>query len=583
MDARTIPELILRAYETYRKPDAFLVKRAGRWEPVAMASVLTRVRALTDALRARGVARGERVVLLAESSLEWALADMAIMSLGAVTVPIYPTLPAHEIGPLLADSGAVGAFASTKEQREKLESARGAGGGGGSAPALRWVWCYGEEALPGGASGESTAIAAGEGVASVDLGDERAGAAASIDLPKPEDLASIIYTSGTTGVPKGVMLTHANLVAQARIALEAMPISTNDIYLSFLPLSHVLERGSGLYTMLAAGATVAYAESFDRMAANLLEVRPTIIMAVPRFYEKVLARATDAAAAAGFPRAQLFRWAVRVAMDWAERRTAGRAVSPGLAFQHALAGALVYSMLAKRFGGRVHLRISGGAPLNREVALFFLGVGQPILQGYGLTETSSAICVHRFDGHRIGTVGPPFPEVEVRIAEDGEILVRGPVIMKGYWNRPKETAEALQDGWLHTGDIGAIDPDSHLRITDRKKDLIVTSIGKKVAPQPIEEALKSSPRIQEALVLGDGRKYLGALIVPTAGVTREEIGAEIERVNETLAPFEKIRKFDLIPDDLSVESGALTPSLKLKRKQVADRYRDVIERLFAGA
>jgi len=559
VDVRTIPDLIQNAFEMHRKPDAFLVKREGVWVPVSMAEVLARVRAVMGALRTRGVGRGDRVVLLAESSLEWALADMAIMSLGAITVPIYPTLPAYEIAPLLSDSGAVGAFVSTREQHEKLESARG------KTSAVRWIWCYGEEPLPEGEGELGLAPPTGA------------------EAPRPYDLASINYTSGTTGTPKGVMLTHDNLVAQARIALEAIPISEKDVYLSFLPLSHVLERGSGLYTMMAGGATIAYAESFERMAANLVEVRPTIIMAVPRFYEKVYSRAMDSAAGAGFPSATIFPWAARVAIQWAELRSAGRSVPPGLAVQHALASALVYSKLAKRLGGRVGLRISGGAPLGRETALFFYGAGQPIFEGYGLTETSSAICVNRFGDHRVGTVGPPFPEIQIRIAEDGEILVHGPIVMKGYWQRPKETAEALQDGWFHTGDIGAVDPDGHLRITDRKKDLIVTSIGKKIAPQPIEEALKASPRIVEALVLGDGKKYVGALIVPAKDTTREQVGEEVERVNAKLANYEKIRKFELIPDDLSVESGSLTPSLKVKRKTVAERHRDAIERIFAGA
>jgi len=559
VDVLTIPDLIQSAFETHRKPDAFLVKREGAWTPVSMADVLARVRAVMGALRTRGVRHGDRVVLLAESSLEWALADMAIMSLGAVTVPIYPTLPAYEIAPLLSDSGAIGAIASTKEQREKLQSALG------KTSSVRWIWCYGEEPLPEGEGMLGLAPPTGE------------------EAPRPGDLASINYTSGTTGTPKGVMLTHENLVAQARIALEAMPVTERDVYLSFLPLSHLLERGSGLYTMMSGGATIAYAESFERMAANLLEVRPTIIMAVPRFYEKVYSRAMDAAAAAGFPSSKIFPWAARVAIQWAELNSNRRAAPAGLALQHALAGALVYSKLAKRLGGRVHLRVSGGAPLGRETALFFYGAGQPIFEGYGLTETSSAICVNRFGDHRVGTVGPPFPEVQVRIADDGEILIHGPIVMKGYWQRPKETSEALQDGWFHTGDIGAIDSDSHLRITDRKKDLIVTSIGKKIAPQPIEEALKSSPRIVEALVLGDGKKYVGALIVPAKGVTREQVGEEVERVNGTLANYEKIRKFELIPDDLSVESGSLTPSLKVKRKKVAERHRDAIERIFAGA
>jgi long-chain acyl-CoA synthetase len=252
-----------------------------------------------------------------------------------------------------------------------------------------------------------------------------------------------------------------------------------------------------------------------------------------------------------------------------------------LALQHAVAHALVYRKLGSRLGGRLRLRVSGGAALNREVALFFYGVGQPIHEGYGLTETASAISVNRFGDQRIGTVGTPFDEIEVKIAEDGEILVKGPVVMKGYWNRPEETAKALEGGWFHTGDIGTIDPDGHIRITDRKKDIIVTSGGKKVAPQLIENALKESPRVHEVLVLGEGRKYIAALIVPEGSATREEIAPDVERVNSGLANFEKIRRFEVIPNDLSVANGTLTPSLKLKRQAVADKHRDLIQRLFA--
>ena len=585
MDVRTVPELIRYAVENHEKPDAFLVKREGRWEPVSLASVVARADALTAALRARGVGFGDRVVIIGESRLEWAIADMAILSIGAVTVPIYPTLPAGQIAPLLVDSGAVGAFASNKEQREKLESLRG------EAPALRWIWCYGEEPLPAGAPGSATAAASaaapptagGTGAPTAESAAGGAPTTTAATAPKPDDLATIIYTSGTTGVPKGVMLTHGNIAAESILSLSLLKLTTTDVYLSFLPLSHVFERCAGLYTMLYAGATIAYAESFDRMPLNLGEVRPTIILAVPRFYEKLLERAAEASSKAGFPKAQIFTWSKRVAVAWAQLHDAGRPVPIGLSLQHALAGRLVYSKLAQRLGGRVRLRISGGAALNREVADFFYGAGQPIFEGYGLTETSAAICISTFGRHRIGTVGPLMPEMEVRIADDGEVLVRGPVVTTGYWKRPEDTAAAIQNGWFHTGDIGEMGADGLLRITDRKKDLIVTSGGKKVAPQALEGKLKGSPRIAEALVLGEGRKYVAALIIPASGATREAIAKDVEQVNASLAQFEKIKRFELIPDDLTVENGYLTPSLKVKRKAVAERHRDVIARLFEGA
>jgi long-chain acyl-CoA synthetase len=562
-EVETIPQLLQRALETHHKKDAFLVKRDGRWTPIAMETVMSRVGALVAALRSRGVKHGDRVAILAETSLEWALADMAILTIGAVTVPIYPTLPAAQVAPLLVDSGTTGIFVSSKAQQEKVESVRS------QCPDVAWVWCFEADGPPDGAGAGGASVAGG-------------GAGGS-RVPGPDDLATIIYTSGTTGIPKGVMLTQGNVVAQVRLSLAAFSLTSDDVYLSFLPLSHVFERCSGLYTMLHAGATIAYAESIDRMPGNLAEVRPTILLAVPRFYEKLMARAIEGSKSAGFPKANIFQWAYRVAVRTAEQRDAGRTVSPWLSFQHALANKLVYSKIAQRLGGRVRLRVSGSAPLNREVALFFDGAGQPIFEGYGLSETASAATVNRFENHRVGTVGPPLDGVEVRLAEDGEILLRGPNVMKGYWNRPQENREVLEGGWLHTGDIGVMDPDGHLRITDRKKDLIVTSGGKKIPPQMIEGVLKSSPKIQEAIVVGDNRKFIGALIIPAKGAGEQEIAAEVERINGTLAQFEKIKRFELIPDDLTVENGMLTPSLKVKRKVVTERYRDRIERMFAGA
>src|SRR5690349_3294070 len=365
MDVRTAPDILRYAAEVRRKPDAFLVKREGVWEPIPIELVVQRVSAMARLVRSRGIGKGDRVILLSESRLEWGMADLAVLSAGGVVVPIYPTLPANQIAPMLADSGATAAFVSDAEQRAKLEAATAGG------PPLRWIHSFDDDPWPAGIPGV------------VDP---------AVPL-NPDDLASIIYTSGTTGEPKGVMLTHGNIVSEVLLALQAMQLNADDLYLSFLPLSHIFERCSGYYTMLYAGVTIAYAESFDLLARNFREVRPTIIMAVPRLYEKILQRADDRATAAGFPTGPLWRWARRVALDWAACRVEGRPVPPLLGVEHALASRLVYRKLVEGMGGRARMRISGGAALHRSVALFFYGCGLPIFEGYGLTETSSGISV----------------------------------------------------------------------------------------------------------------------------------------------------------------------------------------------
>ncbi|HTM56927.1 MAG TPA: long-chain fatty acid--CoA ligase, partial [Candidatus Udaeobacter sp.] len=459
MDAQTIPDLLRHARETHRKPNAFLVRRAGVWVPVSIETYAAQAASAVAWLRAQGVRPGDRVAILSESRYEWVVADMAIVSMGAVSVPFYPTLPAGQIAPLVADSGIVGAFVSSNEQEEKLKLVQSERAG--SSEALRFVWNFDASGLPEAPAGPG-----------------------ALAEPRPDDLATIIYTSGTTGTPKGVMLTHSNIASEVVISLTTWKLNQDDVYLSFLPLSHVLERASGFYTMLYAGVTIAYAESFDKLPRDLREVRPTVLIAVPRLYEKVIARAVETATGAGRFTRSIFQNAYRVAVEVGRLKNEGKAIPPWTLFERAIGFALVYGKVARGLGGRTRLRVSGGAPLNRDVALFYRGAGLAVHEGYGLTETSSAISVNTEERQRVGTVGPLFPGIEVRTAEDGELLVRGPVVMKGYWQKPKETDEALQGGWLHTGDIGALDAEGFLRITDRKKDLLVTSVGKKVAPQP---------------------------------------------------------------------------------------------------
>jgi long-chain acyl-CoA synthetase len=561
MDVRTIPDLLRHAIETHRKADAFLVKRDGRWEPVSIEAFAARVRAVAADLVARGVKHGDRVAIFSENRLEWAIADQAILSIGGVCVPVYATLPPDHVGPLLADSGAVGVFVSNAAQEEKVRLVIR------EAPALQWILVF-DDWLPGDKAG-------GSGGASL----PPTGAPTP---PGPDDIATIIYTSGTTGAPKGVMLTHWNLVSNAITALPAFDLTPTKTHFSFLPLHHIFERTAGYNIMLYAGATIAYAESIERAAANLVEVRPTLLLAVPRFYEKLIERIFEVAKAAGFPRDVMATWGRDVARKWATIKLEGRAIPPWLEIQHALANVLVYPVLRRRLGGRIRFCFSGGAPLPRESGLFFYGVGMPIVEGYGLTETSPIVTMNTPTHYKLGTVGRPIPGLGVRIAEDGEILVVGPSVMKGYWHRPEETAAALEGGWFHTGDIGEIDAEGFLRITDRKKDLLVTSGGKKIAPQPIQNALKKSPRILEAIVVGDGHKYATALIVPANGATREAIAADVDAVNKDLASYETIKRFELIANDLSVENGSLSQKLEVKRKVVSERYRDLIEKMYHG-
>jgi long-chain acyl-CoA synthetase len=585
VDVRTIPDLLRHARAVHRKADAFLVKRDGKWRAVSIDEFAEQVTARAGMLRALRVGRGDRVAILSENRIEWAVTDFAIVSLGAITVPVYPTLIASQVAPLLADAGVSGAFVSNQAQIEKLESIRS------QLPTLRWIRCFDREPFPvreakrrgraGGASG--SAVPGGPEPTPRPEAAVEPDAAPSGDGPGPDDVATIIYTSGTSGTPKGVMLTHRNLVSNALACLQAFAVHRDDTHISFLPLSHVFERTAGQFVMIYAGATIAYAESIERVALNIPEIRPTVLLAVPRFYEKLIDRAMEVAAAARFPRRHLAFWGRKVAERWAALQAGGERVPRLLALQHAIAARIVYPVLDRRLGGRVRLPVSGGAALPRATALFFYGIGHRIQEGYGLTETSPVIAVNTATRYRLGTVGPPLPGVEVRIGSDGEILVRGPSIMKGYWNRPEETAAALEGGWFHTGDIGAVDAEGLLSITDRKKDVLVTSGGKKIAPQPIENALRQSPRIAEAIVVGDGRNYATALIAPANGATREAIAEDVARVNSTLAPFETIKRFELIADDLSVENGHLTPTLKVKRRAVAERYRELIDRMYHGS
>lgn len=588
LPAGTLIDLFFTAADEHDKPDAWL-RRTGpaRWEPVSHRDGVERVRLLAAALGELGLERGDRVAILSENRLEWALADYALLCAGALTVPVYPTLPAEQIVAILEHSGARFAFVSTAEQLEKIEEIRGELSG------LERIFTF--DAVDGHEDESfATLLERGRGT---DPGDTAFRQEARRALP--EDVATIIYTSGTTGRPKGVMLTHANLFANVAASLPRFPVAASDIALSFLTLSHVFQRMVD-YAVYSQGATIAHLPNIDDVASAFVEVRPTIAVSVPRVYEKLYARILSVS---GVKR-RLVLWARGVALDWAERTLNRRPVPAWLALQHRVADRLVYAKVRERLGGRIRFFISGGAPLNPQIAYFFHGSGIRILEGYGLTETSPVTNVNPPDAVRIGTVGPPIPGTEIRIASDGEIHVRGPQIMKGYYRDPEATAEAIdEDGWFRTGDIGDLDEDGFLRITDRKKDLLVTAGGKNIAPQPLENAAKTSRYVTEAVMLGDRRPYAIMLVVPNfdqvsawarqngiAGAdadlteddrVREQIEADVLRRLEHFARFERPKKVVPLPRELTLERGEITPSLKVKRRVVEEHFHDLIEALYA--
>jgi long-chain acyl-CoA synthetase len=560
------------------------------WNEVAGA-----VRRSALGLRTLGVGRGDRVAIVSENRPEWLIADFAIMSLGGITVPAYTTSTAEDYTHVLTDSGAAVAIVSSAPLLRKVLPAAL------QAPDLRTLVSL---------DGVPTTLPPGgpEVMTWADL--MQRGAAHSpdeldrvLEAARRDDVACLIYTSGTGGTPKGVMLTHANMLANCRAALgliQEIGIG-QERFLSFLPLAHAYEHTCGQMFALSLGAEIAYAESIEKFATNLGEVRPTIMTAVPRLYEVLESRIRRDVQRTGGVRMRLFEWTLELGRK--RYRNGGR-LGPLDALADWCLSRLVRAEIAKRFGGRLKAFISGGAALNQETAMFFQSLGVRILQGYGQTEAAPLICCNRPKRFRHDTVGPPVEGVDLRIAEDGEILARGPMIMKGYWNAPHATERTVTDGWLHTGDVGHIEPDGMVVLTDRKKDLIVTSGGDNIAPQRIEQMLMLEPEIGQAMVAGDHRPYLVALIVPDAAVAREwagrhgkssdltelcgdadfrkVIGGAVDQVNRCLSGLERVRRFLLIPDPFSIDNGMLTPTLKIRRHEIKKRYDAEITRLYEG-
>ncbi|HEY0529770.1 MAG TPA: long-chain fatty acid--CoA ligase [Gemmatimonadaceae bacterium] len=589
----TLNQLFFDAVSKYNRPDALQYKAVGAYRSISHSEVALRVRRAARGLCALGVRRGDRVAILSENRPEWAIADFACLTAGMTDVPIYPTLPADQIAYILKDSGATAIFVSNRGQAEKIAEIRT------QVPSIRHVISFDDVPTLTDMSLADVEQRGAEGETEDIIRQYREDAL----KVRPDDIATIIYTSGTTGEPKGVMLTHDNIFSNVAAARRAIPFEGRDTALSFLPLSHIFERMGGHYMMFATGTSIAYAESIDTVPINMQEVRPTLVLSVPRLYEKMYARILETALTGGFVKKKIFFWARGVAERWANEKLAGGAPSRSIARQYALAQKLVFSKLKARTGGRLRYFVSGGAPLSPEINKFFYAAGLEVLEGYGLTETSPVIAVNTPTNFRIGTVGKPIDGVEIKIAADGEILTRGPHVMKGYFNKPDATREAIEpDGWFHTGDIGEL-RDGFLAITDRKKDIIVTAGGKNIAPQPLENKVKTNKYVAQAVMLGDKRKFPSMLIVPNfeqlekwamrrniiwtdrAQLLRmPTIQAKMEKeVNEELAGaahFEIPKKIGLIEHDFSIERGEMTPTLKVKRKAIDKNYKALIDSLY---
>ena len=592
----TLNQLFFDAVSKFNRPDALQVKAGGSYRPISHQEVADRVRHAARGLSYLGVRRGDRVGILSENRTEWAIADFACLTAGMTDVPIYPTLPSDQIAYILKDSGATAIFVSNKAQAEKIREIRS------QLPALKSV--IGFDEIPGLTNLSIAELekhgAQGENKETMTTYREDA------MTTKPDDIATIIYTSGTTGEPKGVMLTHDNIFSNVAASRTKIPFEGDDTALSFLPLSHIFERMGGHYLMFATGTSIAYAESIDTVPVNLGEVKPTIVLSVPRLYEKMYARILETALTGGFLKKKIFFWARGVAERWANEKLAGKEPGGMLAWQYGLAQKLVFSKLKARTGGRLRYFVSGGAPLSPEINKFFYAAGLVILEGYGLTETSPVIGVNTPQDFRIGTVGKPIDGVEVKIAADGEILTRGPHVMKGYYNKPDATREAIDpDGWFHTGDIGEL-RDGFLAITDRKKDIIVTAGGKNIAPQPLENKVKTNKYVAQAVMLGDKRKFPSMLIVPNFDQLEKwamkrnimwtdraqllrmpTIQAKMEKeVNKELAGaahYEIPKKIGLLEHDFSIERGELTPTQKVKRRAIDKHYKELIDSLYQDA
>jgi long-chain acyl-CoA synthetase len=593
----TVPEMCLTALRAHMKRDAVNLKREGQWIHLPSEAIETRIRAVALGLSALGVRKGDRVALLSENRPDWSIVDLAILSLGAVNVPIYTTQAPEQVRYILEDSGARMLFVSGRKvfRHAEAEIEQAAG--------LENIVFFDSDGVE--ASGRVMLLATLEQAGAELDRNEPDAFGCAWKAVGPEDLATIIYTSGTTGEPKGVMLTHANFVSNVLAISRSLPISDADVSLSILPLSHIFER-TVFYVFCWCGVSVHYAPSFDVVAEYLREVRPTIMTAVPRLFERVFHRIVKKGTSEGGYKEKLFRWSLDVGQRYAELKDKGQPVPPLLELQHEVASRLVFSKWREGVGGRLRYFVSGGASLSPALSYAFLGAGVSILQGYGMTETC-IVSANRPDDNRVGSVGLPFPGVQVAIDPEGEILVRGPNVMRGYYNKDAETETVFTPrGWFKTGDVGRLDGRGHLFITDRKKELFKLSNGKYVAPQLLESLIKQSQLVSQVVVVGAGRKQPAALVVPdwealasavgdgeaSKRARREEwsrdpatvrvVQREVAQLTAGLADYERVRRVALLHEEFTIDGGEMTPTLKIKRRVVDEKYGALIDRLYDG-
>jgi long-chain acyl-CoA synthetase len=588
---KTLPQMLAHTLENYPKPDFMLYKKADKYIPLSTEDFVRKVRYFSLGLKELGIKAGEKVAILSENRPEWVITDQAVLNLRGITVPIYTTLVPDQIKFIIDDSDARVVVCSGQELWQKVATVR---------QDLNKVehfilfenddkaeTLFMQDVLEKGEQADKLSPQLYE-----NLGRD----------VQSEDVATIIYTSGTTGVPKGAMLSQGNLISNAQAVLSVIDVSEADTVLSFLPLSHIFERWAMICYMYV-GATIGFAESIDALSGNMLEIRPTVMVTAPRLLEKIYARVLDTVLTGSLIKKAIFYWAVDVGRAFSQKTIQKQAVPGGLRFKRKIANKLVFSKIYAKTGGRMRFFVSGGAPLAKEIGEFFYALGLVTIEGYGLTETSPCITCNRLDDLKYGSVGKPLPGVEVKIAEDGEIWTRGPNVMIGYYKNEAATKDAFEGDWFKTGDVGHIDEQGFLIITDRKKDLIVTSGGKNVAPQPIENLLKSTTYILNAVVVGDRRKFVSALIVPDfdkieyyakqKGISFEDrtelvqnktiiafIQLEVEKAQANLSRYEKVKKIILLDKEFDLESGEITPSLKVKRHMIDKKYRTRIDALY---